>query len=715
MSRSIFSPSWYRVATLKPKLRSQAQVHRHYYRDKLWYVLQDHGAARYFRFTAPVHELIGLMDGERSLEEIWDIVSSRDGDDAPSQDDIIQLLGQLHACDVLQCDASPDALELFRRFQRKRRTDLKQRLMNPLSMRFPLLDPEEFLERWLPWIHPLFGWFGGLVWLCTVGAALSLAAVHWPELTDNAVNRAFTPYNLLLLWLAFPVVKALHELGHAFATKVWGGEVHEMGITLLVFTPIPYVDCSAASAFLDKRQRMLVGSAGILVEVFLAALALFVWLAVEPGIVREVAFNVMLIGGVSTLFFNGNPLLKFDGYYVLADAVEIPNLSTRAKKYFKYLFLRYVCGVREARSPATARGERRWFLGYGAAAFAYRLFIMFFIILFVAGKFFVVGLILAAWAVATQIVLPITKQLGFLLTSPQIRRHRLQALSVTGLLVALVAALVVYVPVPLRTQAEGVVWVPEKSQVRAGAEGTVVRLLSEPGERVEPGEPLIEMEDPFLEAEVKVLESRLEELTARYEAERISNRVQAGILLEDLTSVEADLAQTRSRADQLLVRSPAVGTFVVPDADGLPGRLASQGELLGYVVEASSVTARVVVNQADIVLLRQRTRAVAVKFADRLGVTLPAVIEREVPAANYLLPSKALGAAGGGRIAVDSQDPRGTKAMEKIFQLDVGVVWPTDLPLIGERVHVRFDHGSETLASQWYRSASQLLLRSFGV
>jgi putative peptide zinc metalloprotease protein len=160
----------------------------------------------------------------------------------------------------------------------------------------------------------------------------------------------------------------------------WGGEVHEIGLMLLVFSPVPYVDASSAWGFRDKRKRMVVGGVGIAVELFLGALALFVWLMVEPGMVRAVAYNVMLISGVSTLLFNGNPLLRFDGYYVLADAIEVPNLGARSNTYLGYLFQRYVLGIRTAESSAHSNGERAWMVVYGITSFFYRIFISFVII-----------------------------------------------------------------------------------------------------------------------------------------------------------------------------------------------------------------------------------------------------------------------------------------------------------------------------------------------
>src|SRR5260370_20248483 len=142
---------------------------------------------------------------------------------------------------------------------------------------------------------------------------------------------------------------------------------------LLVFLPVPYVDASSSAAFPEKWRRALVGAAGIIVELVLASLALFVWLDVEEGLLRAFTYNVMLIGGVSTILFNGNPLLRFDGYYVLADLLEIPNLADRAKRFINYLIIRNLFGVKGASSPATSPGEPFWFILYGVSAFFYRV------------------------------------------------------------------------------------------------------------------------------------------------------------------------------------------------------------------------------------------------------------------------------------------------------------------------------------------------------
>ncbi|TAK83762.1 MAG: efflux RND transporter periplasmic adaptor subunit [Betaproteobacteria bacterium] len=715
MSDALLSPSWYRVAGLKPRIRAHTVIHRHAYRGAVWFVLQDHAAGRSHRFSPAAHHFIGLMDGDRTVQELWDATSLHLGDAAPTQEEVIRLLGQLHGADALLCDVPPDSQEVFRRYQRHERMEWKRRLWTPLALRFPLLDPDRFLERTLPLVRPLFGWFGVLLWLAVVGTGAVLAASHWTDLTENVVDRILAPQNLLLLWLVYPAVKALHELGHAYATKKWGGEVHEIGIMLLVLTPVPYVDATSAWGFRDKRKRMAVGAMGIAVELFLGALALFVWLSVEPGAVRAVAYNVMLISGISTLLFNGNPLLRFDGYYVLSDGLEIPNLGTRANKYLGYLAQRYLFAVPDAQSPAESRGERIWMVVYGIASFAYRVFIMFVIVLFIASKFFVIGILLAIWAVATQVVMPVAKQIAFLANSPTIRRQRGRAVAVSAALVAGTLGLVFLAPAPSWTRAEGVVWVPEEAQVRAGTEGFVERLLAPVDSTVVSGQPLIEARDPLLPTQIAVLNAQLEELKAKYDSLLLDDRVQAALVREEMVTAAAALERTRERAAELTLRSSASGRFIVPNAADLPGRFVSKGQLVGYVVEPKELTVRVAVGQDDIAQVRQRVRAVEVMLAGWGAEPMPAKIRREVPGASQQLPTAALGSAGGGLFAVDPRDRQGVTTLARIFQLELALPAEVRSSYLGARVFVRFDHGFEPVGIQAYRAFRRLLLRNFDV
>ncbi len=442
------------------------------------------------------------------------------------------------------------------------------------------------------------------------------------------------------------------------------------------------------------------------------------WVHLEPGLARAFAFNVMLIAGVSTILFNGNPLLKFDGYYVLADLVEIPNLAARANQYLLYLIQRYLFGVSESDSPVTAPGERSWFVLYGLLSLAYRLFIVAVIVLFVAGQFFVIGVLLAAWAVILMVVVPAGKGLWFLLTSPRLHGRRGRAASVTGAVIGAGLAGLFLVPLPYATLAEGVVWVPEQSRVRAGAEGFIDRVLVPPETVVAAGDPLLVLADPFLQVRVDVLAAAVAELKLRHAAAYVTDRVEAELIGERLDQAIAEFERAQQRAQELIVGSPGPGVFLVPGERDLPGRFVEKGATLGYVVGDRDPIVRVVVPQAEIDLARRSGQAVSVRFASDPGPVLPASLERETPAATDRLPSLALSTVGGGAVLLAPgarRDETAETALESLFLLDFRL--PADAPRgsIGERVYVRFDHGDTALAPRLYRWLRLLFLSRFDV
>lgn len=713
MTGHLLSNSWYRVSALKPRLRSHARLHRHRYRGEVWYVLQDPASGRTHRFSPAARLVIAAMDGKRSVEDLWELANERLGEDAPTQDEIITLLGQLHAADLLQSDVTPDVAELFERGEREDKARRRRSYANPMAVRIPLWDPDDFLSRIDTLIRPLWSRWGALLWCAVVLPALILIPSHWPELTNNFSDRVLAVDNLMLLWLVFPVIKALHELGHATATRAGGGEVHDMGIILLVLMPVPYVEASAATAFKSKYERALVGGAGMIVEVFIAAIAFYVWLLIEPGTVRALLFNVMVIASVSTLVFNGNPLLRYDAYYILADLTEIPNLAQRSLRYCGFLVERYLLGVQEAEEPSASRGEKAWFVFYGVASSIYRVLVTVAIALFIAGKFFVIGVLLAVWALFAMAVVPIARGIRHLTSSPSMRKRRRRSAWILSGAAALLLVLVA-VPMPFRSQAEGVIWLSEQSMVRAGGNGFVDGFLVEPGSRVEHGDPLVKCYDPQLDAQIRLAQAKVDELEAEYAEQFVADRAKASIVRDRLETEKAALRRAEERAAALIVRAGSDGIFTVPEAADMPGRYYKKGELLGYVVDKSPPLARVVVPQEDVDLVRLATRDVEVRLVYRPDAVAEGKLVRYVPAGDEYLPSRALATEGGGLIATDPRDAKGTKALERMFQVDVELKG-LSVNHFGERVYVRFDHKMEPLAVQWYRGVRRLFLSRFDV
>ena len=715
MSEALFSPSWYRVATLTPRLRSHAQLHRHRYRGQIWYVLQDRSNERFHRFSPAAYAFIGLMDGQRTVQDIWELSSTKLGDEAPTQPDVVQLLSQLHAADVLQCDIPPDIAELLHRHERTQQKKWQRRAMSIFAWQFPLFDPERFLQTFASLVRPFFGWGGAVLWLCLVIPAVLIGAAHWSDLTANLLDQMITPQNLVLLWFLFPIIKALHEFGHAFAVKVFGGEVHEMGIMLLVFSPVPYVDASASSAFPSKWQRAVVGAAGMIVELAIASVAMFVWVSVEPGTVRMLAYNTIMIAGISTVLFNANPLLRFDGYYMLADLIEIPNLRQRANTYLGYLCERYLFGRVEAQASQATPGERSWFVGYSVTSFIYRVFIVVAILLFLTDQFFVLGMFFAILTAFTWFVLPLGKGLKYLFTSPRIRRVRGRALAVTSGALALIVVALCFTPVPFRTRAEGVVWIPDEAIVRAGADGFIEQVVAVPGSTVSQGDVLVLCQDSLLTTQVTVHEAQLREIQARIREQIPESMVKAKILEEEQRYIEEKLAHAREQVGDLVITAKVAGTFVLPRAGDLPGRFVHRGDVLAHVVDLDTLTVRTIVDQTDIDLIRHSLKAVQVRLAERLAIPIDAAVKRLVPAASDELPSPALGSEGGGQVPMDPKDPKGQKALRKVFQVDLQLPVEPGIVNVGGRVYVRFDHGWESLMAQWYRQGRQLFLSRFNV
>ncbi len=711
----LFSPSWYRVAKLTPLLRTHAQIHRHQYRGETWYVLQDLASERFHRFSLPAYFVIGLMDGKNTVQAIWDRALAQLGDGAVTQDEVIQLLGQLHAADVLQCDVPPDTAELFRRREEQERQVLLKKVFSIFAWQIPLFDPERLLDRLMPFARPFFGRAGFALWCVVVGLGALAAITHWRELSQDVLDRVLLPGNLLMMWLVFPVLKLFHEFGHACAVKSRGGEVHDMGVMILVLTPVPYVDASSAWALRSKWQRFAVGGAGMMVELFIASIALFLWLAVEPGMFRALLYNILLIAGISTVLFNANPLLRFDGYYMLMDWLEIPNLRTRSTRYFVYLCEKYLFKRPEAEPPISTPGERAWFVAFGVSSFFYRILVIVAILILLGEQSLLLGMIFAGCASFAWVLAPAAKIVSYLCNSPTLRRVRGRAMTASALVALGLPVLIFGVPIPLRTSAQGVVWLPEEGFARAGADGFVVRIGATSGAWVKHGDLLIETSDLELLTEVKVLEARVQELEARHREQIVGDRVKAEIMDEERKFALQNLARARERAAELAIKAKTEGEFVLPRAPDMPGRHVKKGELLAHVVNLDATIVRAIVSQQDIDLVRNLTRRVEVRLAERIAHPVKASIKRIVPSASDQLPSAALGTRGGGFAAVDPGDKEGRKTVQKWFLVDVELPVEDRRLHIGGRAYLRFDHGWEPLGLQWYRRARQVFLSRFNV
>ncbi len=708
MSPSLYSQNWYRVDTLHPRLRTHVSVQRRVYRGSVWYLLRDTSSGRHHRVSETAYHIVGRLTGSLSVQQVWDATVEQLGERAPTQDEVIHLLSVLHDSHLIQSEMTPDVDELF---QRRDSGAKKKRIAtaNPLYFRVPLLDPTAFLDRWVNWARPFYTSIGLMVWVLIIALAAIMLIPHWRDLALYSARLLEMRY-LVLMALCYPIIKALHELGHAFAVRVWGGEVREMGVALMMLIPVPYVDASAASAFKERHRRVIVGAAGIMVELLLAALAGMLWLNTEQGIVRDIAFAVMAIGGISTALFNGNPLMRLDGYYVLSDALEIPNLGARANASVVAVIQRYLLGIRHARVVVTDGFERVFLPAYCLASNAYRLYISSVIVLWLASKSLGLAMILGGWMLFTQVGVPVYRAAEFVLRSSAFARNRMRAVVVSAGAVGGVVLLLYVVPVPVSSHALGVIWYPEQAQIRASTSGFVKSVHVVESEPVSAGDTVIELASPEAEAKHAVSVARVQVLQVRVRHALRDKPTDVQSATQELATMKAELADARRKTENLTIQAGATGRLILPHADDLLGTYVKQGTTLGHIVNHDDLVIRVAVTQEQAGRIRDGVAGVEIRLTERLDTTSVARVLHEVPAADHRLHSAALGDRAGGAIRTDPSDPDGLKTLEPVFLFDIGV--PGVKPeRVGGRVHVRFDHGLEPIGLQWTRSLRLVFLR----
>ena len=706
------SPLWYRVANLVPRLRPTVRVRHRGTPGQTRHVLADLLSGRHHLLDEAAWSFVGRFDGRRTIGEIWTWLSTHRAN-PPTQHEVLEWLAHLDAAGLLQSDRLPDLQALMRGEQqvdrRRRRASL-----NPLSWRVPLGDPTRWLTRLDPVARVLGHPLALFLALVLVGAGLMQAALAWPSLQTDVQTRLGSPAFLALSWVLYPLIKALHELGHALAVRRHGAEVHHVGIGFLYLVPAPYVDASAATGLSRRRERIFISAAGVMVESVLAAVGVLVWAAVEPGLVRDLALSVALVGGVSTVLANANPLVRMDGYHVLTDALDLPNLAQRSRRWWIDRLQHWLGGLGTPSAlPAGTRLQRGVTLAYAPAAWCFGVVVAMSACLWLAQTAAMLALIAGAIALWMLVVLPLLGGLRWLTRSPTLRGRRARAvvLGVTGT-VALLAA-VLLVPMPQATIAQAQAWMPEDALVRAPADGFVV-AIDAPGASVVPvSAPLVTLHNDAQPVELASLRARRLSLEVQVNRLQILDAAAAQRAEAEVAALQGREAELVQRMEQMAVRSARAGRVSWIEPQTLVGRHVRRGELLGYVLADDRLVARTVVPDEDIAWLLAGVRSVSVLRSEEAGRTYAGRWDGVVPETGSVLPAAALGVQAGGRIETDPADADGLRTLRPVAVVDVQV---PDLSVerLGARLWVRFDHGAQPLGARLLRRLQQLTLRHLG-
>ena len=721
IDRPTFHESWHRVAGVRARLRADVGVTRQVFRGRLWRVLQDPASNAFFRVNESAYAFLGLLDGERTVREVWELCGERLGEEAPTQGEVVDLLGQLYGSNLLRADAAGDVEALFRRQKKRVQREMKSTLMSLMFVRIPLVDPDRFFERCAGAFGWLFSWFGLVLWLGLLGVGGWFLVGRGGELVSGS-SGVLAPGNLPLLYAALVLTKLLHEIGHGVACRTFGlragsgGEVHTLGVMLLVFVPAPYVDTSSSWALRSKWQRIVVGGAGMIVELAVAAVAAVVWARTAEGTaLNALAYNTIFIAGVSTILFNANPLLRYDGYYMLSDLLELPNLQQRSRDVLLQLVKKRVWSVRRLVNPAHSRIEAWWLGAFGVVSFFYRTFVYVAILWFVAGEFFIVGALMAVVGVVTWLFVPIGKLVRYLATSPELAYTRGRAWATCIVVLVAAAAVIGAVPMPDRVRVEGVVEPAEFTVVRM-EEGGFVEEAAGSGSAVgDGGAVLIRARRAELEADAEAQAARVRGLEARRRLAMVEDAAQGQILAREVSASREQLERVRTRLDGLERAVGHGGVWVSSSADALEGAYVERGETIGVVADLDRLIVRAAATQRQGPLIEagaDRGR-VEMRAKGRPGQFGVGRVVSVAPAAVDELPSAALGYAIGGAVRTAEGDETGVRAAEGVFEVRIEVEEGAGF-LAGQRVVARFELGRKPLGVQWARWGRQMIQSRFG-
>jgi putative peptide zinc metalloprotease protein len=721
--RPTFSESWYRVAELKPKLRAGAQISRQFYRGDRWYVVRDPAGNQFHRLSDAAYRFVGLLDGRRTVEQAWELVGGQLADDAPTQPEVIQVLSQLYAANLLETNITPDAMVLLRRHKKQMQQKMQNRLMNVLFPRIRLWDPDRFLCRWMPVARLLFSKIGAIIWLVVMFLALAVLLPRWQQLKAAAGTTLDFQHNLVnvfLLYGTFVVIKSIHELGHAFACRRFGGECHELGLMLLVLVPTPYVDASTAWSFPSKWERAFVGLAGMIVELFVAALCAFVWRftnAEAYPLVSQLAYNAMFVASVSTVIFNANPLLRYDGYYILSDLLEIPNLRQKSTEYSLGLIKRHVFRLK-LQQPLPPVGQRIWLLSYSIASSIYRVFIGIMIVVIVFTKVPIIGVLMAIGGVITWGCVPMYQLVKYLALDPELHRKRKRAISFSLLVAAAVALLVFQVRFPVHVDFAGIVQpddpvnadgIVQSGMLKSAASGHVAAVVAHDGQLVNAGDTIVQLEDPQVRQDLVIYGAKVREIDAKMRQARVEDQIEFIKFGADLKVVQDELKDAERQESELTIKAPFTGRLIAPNLHELAGSYVQRGQEIGRVAVLDRLVIKGDIEQTDFELIHKIEGVkVEVRLAGMLGRAIPGGQLRLPPAGVMDLVNSALGSRGSGDIPVDPRDPNGVRTQIPTFEAWVkldnqsGEIYP------GQRAYVRLTVDRRSLAWQWRNKFLQL-------
>jgi len=706
------------------------------FRGERHWIVKDPLTLRFARLREFEYAMFNALDGRIGIAELVELFETRFAPQRIRADEVSRFVTSLHQLDLLISEAPGQGEVLVERRGKRRFRSFWTKFLNPLSIRFSAVDPTAAFDVLLPIARRLFSPAAVAFAIALFVVAAAAIGVRWNAFAAElpSAQEFLTPGNLLLVGCVLAAIKVWHEFGHGLACRTFGGECRDLGVMLLIFTPCLYCDVTDAWRFPSRWRRMAVAAAGMYFEFLLAASAALIWATAEPGLISRIALMVVVVSSVSTLFFNGNPLLRYDGYYILSDLLEVPNLAQRSASAFRQLLLRGMFGKDAPLDPLAPVGKQRWYLLYAVSSTLYRwgLTIAIVVMLVAAARPYrlenlsrFVGLVMLGSVVAAPLLYmrQILPRRGF----EKLRRGRV---SVAAVVLLVVVALLCVLPLPHSVIA------PLELQLR-GAKPAYVeiagRVVEQPvryGGTVDEKTTLVHLENHQLDLEVERLEGkcirlRLDKKALEDEA-FVKPDAAAALAQTDelLKSLEAQLEEKKLDQGRLAPQAGRTGTLypppLVPTAGsgddlttwtGRPldpinlGCTLDVGTALGTIGDPTMWQAAIVLDQEDVDLVHEE---------DEVEILLEALPEQLL---GGTIAEKALGELrdsprrlshkSGGELATKTQGSSTEAPVSTSYLARVDLIDPDGKFRQGWRGTARIRVTPKPLAVRWWRSLSR--------
>lgn len=629
---------------LQLRRRPDLESKKHRYHGRVYWVVKEPVGLNYYRFHEEEYAILNMLDGHTSLQAIKDRFQAEFAPQRITLQDLQQFVGMLHRSGLVVSQATGQGRQLRRRGDEKKKKEILGKMANIFALRFRGIDP----ERLLNFLNPLTWWIFTLPALMCVSlfglSALILVLVNFQEFRTKlpTFEQFFAADNWIWLGATMAIVKVLHEFGHGLSCKRYGGECHEMGFMFLVFTPCLYCNVSDSWMLPNKWHRVFIGAAGMYVELILASIATYMWWFSEPGMLNFLCLSVMFICSVSTVVFNGNPLLRFDGYYILMDILEIPNLRQKATEVLKRWFQQYCLGLELPDNPFLPHKKQFWFATYTVASVIYRWVVVFSIMMFLMKVLEPYGLqalgrLIAFSGLAGMIVQPVWQTIKFFRTPGKASKMKQKNVSISlAVAVALIAG-IAFIPLPFHVDCAVEIQPNDAQQVFAMVPGRLVSWHKQPGDRVEKGEAIAQLDNIDLQMQLLEISNEYEMAVSRLRVLQDQQfidaqaKAQLDTQAEIVASKMAQLNNIQDRVNLLTVHAKETGVIIPPPNKPIPKQVEaeeqlpswsgspfdsknraahfSESDLLCLVGDPNQMEAVLIVDQHDIDLVKEGDEA----------------------------------------------------------------------------------------------------------